>query len=139
MLHLRRFCGVAMAVLCVVLSAPPASAQYFGRNKVQYRQFDFQVLTTEHFQVHFYPEEAGAARELARMAERWYARLSRVLEHDLSSLQPIIVYASGPDFRQTNVISGEITEGTGGVTEGYKRRIVMPVFGTLQETDHVLG
>ena len=32
-----------------------------------------------------------------------------------------------------------IGEGTGGVTEGLRRRIVMPVFGTLEETDHVLG
>jgi Tol biopolymer transport system component len=130
---------VATAALCLLLAAPAASAQYFGRNKVQYRPFDFQVLATEHFRVYFYPEERDAAREMARMAERWYARLSAVLHHDLSSPQPLVVYASGPDFRQTNVLPDEISEGTGGVTEGYKRRIVMPVFGTLQETDHVLG
>jgi Tol biopolymer transport system component len=122
----------------VLAAASPASAQYFGRNKVQHKQFEFEVLTTEHFQVYFYPEARDAARETARMAERWYTRLSRILRHDLSSAQPLILYASGPDFRQTNVVSG-IGEGTGGVTEGFKRRIVMPVFGTLEETDHVLG
>ena len=119
-------------------AAPPASAQYFGRNKVQHKQFEFEVITTEHFQVHFYPEERAAAEETARMAERWYTRLSAILKHDLSGLQPLILYASSPDFRQTNVVSG-IGEGTGGVTEGLRRRIVMPVFGTLEETDHVLG
>ena len=41
--------------------------------------------------------------------------------------------------RQTNVIAGQIGEGTGGVTEGFKRRIVMPFAGSLAETDHVLG
>ena len=127
------------AAACLLLAAPPVSAQYFGRNKVQYRQFDFQVLTTPHFHVYFYPEERRAAEEMARMAERWYVRLSALLKHELSSPQPIVVYASGPDFRQTNVLPGEISEGTGGVTEGYKRRVVMPIFGTLQETDHVLG
>jgi hypothetical protein len=119
-------------------AAPPASAQYFGRNKVQYKQFEFEVITTEHFQVHFYPEARAAAEETARMAERWYARLSRILKHNLPGPQPLILYASGPDFRQTNVVDG-ISEGTGGVTEGLRRRIVMPVFGTLAETDHVLG
>jgi Tol biopolymer transport system component len=129
----------AVGVLALSLAlAAPASAQYFGRNKVQHKQFDFEVLTTEHFQVHFYPEARAAAEETARMAERWYLRLSRILKHDLSGLQPLILYASGPDFRQTNVVSG-IGEGTGGVTEGLRRRIVMPVFGTLAETDHVLG
>jgi Tol biopolymer transport system component len=137
--HTERARNIAIAVVCLVLTAPAASAQYFGRNKVQYRDFDFQMLTTEHFRIYFYPEERDAARDMARMAERWYARLSAILQHELSSPQPLVVYASGPDFRQTNVLQGEISEGTGGVTEGYKRRIVMPVFGTLQETDHVLG
>src|SRR5688500_9422528 len=130
---------MAIAIVCLLLTASAASPQYFGRNKVQSRQFDFQVLTTEHFRIYFYPEEEDAARDAARMAERWYSRLSRILQHELSSPQPLVLYASGPDFRQTNVLPDEISEGTGGVTEGAKRRIVMPLFGTLQETDHVLG
>jgi Tol biopolymer transport system component len=137
--HLEPSRRIAFAIVCLLLTASAASAQYFGRNKVQYREFDFQVLKTEHFQIYFYPEELDAARDMARMAERWYSRLSRILQHELSSPQSLVVYASGPDFRQTNVLPDEISEGTGGVTEGAKRRIVMPVFGTLQETDHVLG
>ena len=80
-----------------------------------------------------------AAAAVSRMAERWYARLAKIFGHDLAASQPLILYASSPDFRQTNVIPGEIGEGTGGVTEGFKRRIVMPLAGTLAETDHVLG
>ena len=59
---------------------PGAQGGYFGRNKVQYRNFKFQVLKTEHFDIHFYPEEEAAARMTARMAERWYARLSKTAE-----------------------------------------------------------
>ncbi len=126
--------------LLVMLGAgSSAHAQYFGRNKVQFKDFKFEVLKTEHFQIYFYPEERAAVGDLARMAERWYARLSKIFNYDLSSTQPIVVYASAPDFRQTNVVSGEIGEGTGGVTEGAKRRIVLPLAGSLMETDHVLG
>jgi hypothetical protein len=53
--------------------------------------------------------------------------------------QPLVLYASHPDFEQTNVVGGTIDEGTGGVTEGMKRRVVLPMAGTLAETDHVLG
>jgi WD40 repeat protein len=116
-----------------------AHAQYFGQNKVQYKTFDFEVLKTEHFDVYFYPEERQAAEISARLAERWYARLSRVLGHQLSGRQPLILYASHPDFEQTNVISGGIGESTGGVTEGLRRRIVLPLAGPLAETDHVIG
>ena len=32
--------------------ATDASAQYFGRNKVKYRAFDFSVLRTDNFDVY---------------------------------------------------------------------------------------
>jgi Tol biopolymer transport system component len=114
-------------------------AQYFGRNKVQYDTFDFKVLKTKHFDVYYYPEMREAAVQAARMAERWYARLSRILDHKLKGRQPLILYASSPHFQQTTVISGYIGEGTGGVTEAFKRRIVLPVGGSLGATDHVIG
>ena len=30
---------------------------YFGRNKIQYNQFDWQVMKNEHFNIYFYPEK----------------------------------------------------------------------------------
>ena len=46
----------------LVLMASSAHAQYFGRNKVQYRTFEFQILPTEHFDIYYYPEEAESAQ-----------------------------------------------------------------------------
>lgn len=130
--------GLVSLALLVGLAAP-AGAQYFGRNKVQHKPFKFEVLKTEHFDIYFYDEERDSAALVARLAERWYARLSRILGADLRRRQPVVLYASHPDFQQTNVLAGFISEGTGGVTEGLKRRVVMPLGGTLAETDHVLG
>ena len=119
--------------------APPVHAQYFGGNKVQYEKFDFQVLKTEHFDIYFYPAEEAAAAHAARISERWYARLSSILDHELSGRQPLILYASAPEFQQTNAVGGTLGEGTGGVTEALKRRIVLPTGGTLSDLDHVIG
>jgi Tol biopolymer transport system component len=129
-----------LAVLAATLALPPvASAQYFGRNKVQYERFDFRMMSTPHFDIYYYPEEEAAVHLAARMAERWYARLSKLLRHELSGRQPLILYAAHPHFQQTNALSGEIGEGTGGVTESLKRRVILPFAGGLAETDHVLG
>jgi Tol biopolymer transport system component len=115
-------------------------AQYFGQNRVQYRKFDFRVLSTEHFDIYYYPEEEAAVRIAARMAERWNTRLSRLLDFRFTDRQPLILYASHPDFEQTNTLGGEQPgEGTGGVTESFKRRVILPFAGPLAETDHVLG
>lgn len=129
----------ALVVLLGTLAAPPASAQWFGRNKVQYDVFHFRVLETEHFNIHFYPETELGVRDAARMAERWYARLSPLMGHTFERRMPIILYADDTDFRQTNVIPGLIGEGVQGFFEGMRQRIVMPLTGSYAATDHVLG
>jgi len=128
------------SLLAVALAVPAiGNAQYFGRNKVPYERFKFEVLRTPHWDVHYYQEEAIAARDAARMLERWNSRFSSVMSHTLSKRKPVILYADHPDFQQTNVISGTLTEGTGGVTESLLDRMVMPMTGYYAETDHVLG
>ncbi|MEO6223126.1 MAG: hypothetical protein ABIP90_07730 [Vicinamibacterales bacterium] len=126
-------------MLLTVLVPALAQAQYFGRNKVQYRSFKFQVLKTEHFDVFYYPEEAEGAAIVGRMAERWRWRLTHFFSHDLRGRQSLILYAAPAHFRQTNAIEGLVGEGTGGATEALKRRIVLPMAGSLADTDHVLG
>src|SRR3989442_1710999 len=127
----RRATLALTAAAIVVAASVPAEAQYFGRNKVRYRTFKYQVLKTAHFDIYYYPEERLAVEQAAQMAERWYARLSKILNHELRTRQPVILYASHPDFEQTNVLEGEMGEGTGGVTEILKRRVVLPMAGPL--------
>src|SRR5919106_541000 len=125
-------------VLLLLLGLPGVlPAQYFGRNKVQYTNFDFKVIQTEHFDVYFYERERVAAMDAARMAERSYARLSKVLNHEFRERKPIILYASHSDFMQTNAtqVGGE---GTGGVTDFARNRAVMPFTGSYSDFEHVL-
>ena len=129
--------GVAAAILFSCSAG--ATAQYFGRNKVQYDHADVRVLATEHFDLYYPREDLSAALTAGRLAERWYSRLSKVLQHTLKGRQPLILYASHRTFEQTNVWSALIDERTGGFTESRKRRIVIPFALTLAETDHVLG
>ncbi len=127
----------SLCVLCCIAS--DARAQYFGRNKVQYDRDDVRVLATEHFDIYYPGDSASAALTAGRLAERWYSRLSKTLDHSLSGRQPIILYTSHRTFEQTNVHGGLIDENTGGFTESRKRRIVVPFAASLADTDHVLG
>src|SRR5256884_5025424 len=133
---MRRIGGVAVAL--ALFGAAPLAAQYFGQNKVQYQNFDFRIIQTEHFEVYYYPAERAGALDAARMAERWYARLSRILHHQFQARKPIILYASQSDFQQTNIIDAT-GEGLGGVTEFFKHRMVLPFTGSYAELEHVIG
>jgi hypothetical protein len=130
---------VFLALCMAVAASTDLSAQYFGQNKVQYKDLDFRVMKTDHFDIYYYVSEQQAVERAARIAERWYVRLSRVFDRQLRGRQPLIVYASSVDFRQTNVIPGDIGEGTGGVTEPLRRRIVLPLAASLADTNHVIG
>ena len=135
----RTVLGAALAAAALASIPQPGSAQYFGRNKVQFDNFDFQILRTDHFDFHFYPEETEAVHDAARMGERWYERFARTFQHEFEQTKPVILYADHPDFEQTNTLSGFIGEGTGGVTESLKNRVIMPLAGSYWDTDHVLG
>ncbi|MFZ5623432.1 MAG: BamA/TamA family outer membrane protein [Gemmatimonadota bacterium] len=129
---------LGLSLACLAVFPQGASAQYFGQNKVHYKKFGFKVLQTEHFDIYFYDETRAATMDAARIAERSYARLSRILNHEFQERKPIILYASPNDFQQTNTTPGDIGEGTGGFTDFLKHRNVMPFTGSYADLEHVL-
>ena len=115
------------------------SAQYFGKNKPRYRSFDFKVKETPHFDLHYYTKNKDVVNWFGQESEQWYDFYSQVLNHEIPFANPLIMYNNHAEFQQTNTISGAIGVGTGGVTEGFKNRVVMPLTFTNQQTHHVLG
>ena len=130
---------LAGAAVVLAFLASDARAQYFGRNKVRYDREDVRVLSTEHFDIYYSQDAAASAVTAARLADRWFTRLSTALNHSLTGRHPIVLYGSHRRFEQTNLYPGLIDENTGGFTESHKRRIVVPFGASLAETDHVLG
>lgn len=116
-----------------------AHAQYFGKNKVRYTSFHFRVLQSPHFELYHYLKDSSRAAGFLESAEQWYAIHQAVFADTFHSPNPVILYNHHGDFQQTGAISGLIDVGTGGVTEGLKNRVVMPLMFTRQETEHVLG
>jgi len=125
-------------VFILVLITGPLSAQYFGQNKVNYEQFKFVKNKTPHFEIYNYLDNDTIVKALSNQSEKWYLR-HKAIFRDTISQNPLIIYNNKADFKQTNVISSNIGVGTGGVTEGLRRRVVMPVMNSNKETDHVLG
>src|SRR5437773_2550349 len=127
-----------IALLVLLFLSTTAHAQYFGRNKVQWEHFDFKIMKTEHFDIYYYDREADVVNDIGRMAERWYARYSRLFNHTFTR-KPIVLYANAADFQQTTTTPELIGQGTGGFTDPFMNRVVMPLTGDYAENDHVLG
>lgn len=125
---------------CLILFSNFSSGQgYFGRNKIQYDDFNFKILKTQNYDIYYYPVEKKQTYNAAGILERWRTRYEKIFGDVLEKDQPIILYSDHPDFEQTNVIEGFLSQGTGGVTEGLKNRITLPFTGVNADNNHVLG
>lgn len=139
MLTNRPFQISALFLLLLGLLPTVTSAQYFGRNKPNYENFEFEVYQSPNFDLYTYIENQRAISELLNFSEEWYQAHRSVLNNTFLQRNPLLIYANHSDFQQTNAISGAIGIGTGGVTEAFKNRVVLPIAMSNQQTHHVLG
>lgn len=131
--------AAAVAFLAACLLVPdPAGAQGFGKNKVQYRTFHWNVISSPHFDVYYYAGGESLALRVLDLAEKANVKLTRDMGHVLTKKVPIILYISHNDFAQTNVTTEFLDEGTGGFTELLKNRVVLPFTGSYEELRHVV-
>src|SRR5690606_10287501 len=139
MLFARILCINLVLAVFMALMPGEANAQYFGQNKMRYKKLDFKVYDTPHFNIYYYLQNDSMMNWLAKESEVWYELHQQVFQDTFSRKNPIILYNNHPEFQQTTAISGEISVGTGGVTEAFKQRVVMPIMQINQQTRHVLG
>lgn len=131
----------ASLLVLALLMAAPATAQYtfhFGRNKVQYDDFDWHILKTEHFDIYYYPEMQELAEYGAHFAEEAYDELQNRFNFSLTHRPPLIFYSSNLHFKQTNITPGFIPDGVGGFFEFLKGRVVIPANGNIHQFRRVI-
>lgn len=131
-------CAALLVALALVPHGAGTHAQTFGKNKIQYKNFDWELISSQHFDVYYYQGGRELANRVAAIAERANIHLSRDLNHRLSKRVPILIYNSHNDFAQTNVTSELLDESTGGFTEVFKSRVVIPFTGSYEELRHVV-
>lgn len=113
-------------------------SQYFGQNKIQYQDFDFQVLKSEHFDIYYYQGGEEIAQFAEDVLEDGYEQIKSDLEVEVKFRIPVILYNAPNHFAQTNVTLELIEESVGGFTEILKNRMVIPFNGDYEELRHVL-
>jgi len=129
---------ISAILLTLMLGSSMLPAQYFGKNKVQTKEFHWQYLQSEHFDIYFSKGGKNIAEFAARVAEESYQTLSNDLRFDLLDRVKIIVYNSHNDFGQTNVDLSPPEESVGGFTEFFKGRVVIPYEGEWEKFRHVI-
>ncbi len=136
--HSLKLTSVLTVLLIIFYTEVQAQFTYFGRNKVQYETFDWQVLKTDHFDTYYYPEFSEIAEIGSNYAEEAYEELKVKFNHTVLQRIPLIFYNTHQHFQQTNTVPGLLPEGVGGFFEFMKGRVVLPFDGSLRQFRHVI-
>jgi Tol biopolymer transport system component len=126
---------LALVLGASLFSLRPAAAQIepqwngegFGKNKVQYRNFKWDIYHSPHFNVYYYNGEEQLLQKVVSYAESAYDDLSRQLNFQIKDPVPLLYYSTHSAFEQNNVILNFIPEGVGAFASPARFRMVMPV------------
>jgi Tol biopolymer transport system component len=108
-------------------NGPQLSGEGFGKNKIQYRDFDWRVYRSPHFNVHYYMAEEAQLQKVVSFAESAYDQLSREFNFQIKDPVPLIFYSTHSAFEQNNIILNFIPEGVGAFASPVRFRMVLPI------------
>jgi Tol biopolymer transport system component len=117
----------AILILVALAALAPAPAWGFGKNKINYQRFDWQIYKSPHFDVYYYPDEAPLLDQVVSYAESQYLRISNILDHEITFRIPLIYYKTHVEFEQTNILLSTIPEFVAAFADPIEVRMVLPV------------
>ena len=79
------------------------SREVFGKNRIQYRQFDWVYLSGENFDVYYYDARKVMAQEALEYLEGEFDRITDLIGYPPYFKTKVFVYNSLSDLRQSNV------------------------------------
>ncbi|MCU0440241.1 MAG: hypothetical protein MUC49_20315 [Raineya sp.] len=106
----------------------------FGKNRVQFKEFEWRMKTSPNFEVYYYDYGSGIADFAILYAENEFDRIATVLGHNPSAKTKLFIYNSITDLQQSNVgLENENSRTVGGQTNFIKPKIEVPFTGSLAE------
>ncbi|MCH8904640.1 MAG: hypothetical protein IIA45_12080 [Bacteroidetes bacterium] len=105
-------------MICISLPSLGQTTQVeFGKNRVQFKEFDWSYYDTEHFSIYFYLGGQDLGKYVIEAAENNLKYVESKLEYFINNRIQVIVYNNFTDLRQSNIGIGLNIFNTGGVTK----------------------
>lgn len=104
----------------------------FGKNRIQYRRFDWSFVSTENFDVFYYGERRRLAGEVAEYLESEFSRITDLIGYPPYLKTKVFLYHSVADLQQSNVGLNRNPYVMGGETDFVKPYVEIAHPGTLE-------
>ncbi len=131
-LYISTFFSLFLVWLCSFNAVGQmATLESFGKNRVQHKDFDWKVITTQNFEIYYYQGGNEHAYFAARHAESDFDRITDLLGYTPYSKLNLFVYNYVIDLQQSNVgLANDNNLIVGGQTNFIKSRVEIPYPGT---------
>lgn len=128
---------VFIAFLVMLLACQGAIAQQaresFGKNRIQYKQFDWQYLSSENFDVYYYDNRRKVANEAIQYLEGEFDRITDLIGYPPYLKTKVFLYNSISDLQQSNIGLNHTAFNVGGETEFVKPYVEIAHPGTVDQ------
>ncbi|MFM9837198.1 MAG: translocation protein TolB [Cyclobacteriaceae bacterium] len=126
-----------VAALLILIFYKGAEAQQarevFGQNRIQYKGFEWNYLSSENFDVHFYGARRKVAEEALQYLESEFDRITDLLGFYPYQKTKVFLYNSITDLQQSNIGLNHTRFSAGGETEFVKPYVEIAHPGNLEE------
>jgi hypothetical protein len=118
---------ISVLLMLIVSSVGISQTTSFGKNKINYDDFNWEVYKTPHFNVYFYPEEQHLLNSLVQWLEASYIQIAKKYDWVLSKRIPVFFYKSKSEFEQTSIYPAFLPVGVEAFAEPLRNRFVVPL------------
>ena len=129
----KKYILSAILFLAMGAAAFAQSAQnQFGKNRVQYKKFNWSYLSSDNFDIYFYDGGDANARIAAEFLEEEFERITDVIGYAPYSKTKIFLYNAVADLQQSNVGVNDNPFTIGGQTNFVKSQVEVAYTGNMQ-------
>src|SRR5688500_471879 len=107
----------AIILLLPILSEAQQAREVFGRNRIQYKKFDWVYISSENFDVYYYDNRRAVATEAIQFLESEFDRITDLIGYPPYLKTKIFLYNSVTDKQQSNTGLSQTSFNSGGETE----------------------
>lgn len=131
---MRKILFSLIAIASMLMEAKgQVSAVEFGKNRVQFKKFNWKYYQTKNFNAYFNEGGLALGKFVSQVAEEELSGIEEFIEYGLLRRANIVIYNSFTDYKQSNIGIGIDWQNTGGVTKLVNNKIIVYYNGNLND------
>lgn len=118
-------------IIAITLVEAQVTREQFGKNRLQYKLFDWRYLSSDNFDIYYYYGGEDIAKQGAEFLEDEFERITDILGYSPYTKTRIFLYNSSGDLMQSNVGVNENYYTVGGQTDFVKPQVEIAYPGQM--------